>query len=127
MVRVVPIIHRTPPPPLDKLFEAPVVPEAQPTTSTLPARNAPFGEGNPQRRSYFAGKFGGNAASLPSSSKSTSPNGVTGPTPREFSLFDYLQELVRTCPTFLFFPFLGSLDALRASSAPDSQLSEPSS
>ena len=95
MVRIVPVIHRTPPPPLDKLFEAPVVPEAVATSSAIASSSAPVSSGNHQRRTYIAGKFAVNGSHAGSSSKAPSSNGVTSQTTRQFSLFDYLQELVR--------------------------------
>jgi hypothetical protein len=102
MVRVVPIIHRAPPPPPERPFE---VPQADGSgSSQLPSRTATSANNSHLRRIYYTTRASSSSAPTASNSTSTS-NGASGSQNGKikapFSLFDYLQELVRSLPSVL--------------------------
>lgn len=101
MVRVVPIVHRTPPPPLDGIFEPEEDDKMEESSSSSISRPVPDGASKLQRRSYLTSKASPNIASSSNSSTSAPTNGETRSSNPKFSLFDYLQELVRLLLAFL--------------------------
>lgn len=101
MVRVVPIVHRAPPPPLDGIFEPEEDDKMEESSSSSISRPAPDGASKLQRRSYLTSIASSSIASSSNSTASAPTNGEPRFSNPKFSLFDYLQELVRLLLAFL--------------------------
>lgn len=95
MPRVVPIIHRAPPPPLEQTIAAPVPPIVEPEsvdrtrsflTSVVPKNH---------RRSYISATIDSNGSSQTSKRQAKSAKVSGDQRERHFTLFDALQEVVR--------------------------------
>lgn len=101
MVRVVPIVHRAPPPPLDGIFEPEEDDKMEESSSSSISRPAPDGASKLQRRSYLTSIASSSIASSSNSTASAPTNGEPRFSNPKFSLFDYLQELALTESEFV--------------------------
>lgn len=92
MVRVVPVVHRAPPPPPENPFQ---VPEAQPSSSSLPAQLAPSILQKHLRRNYITSHVpSGSPLHLSNHNSASKVASEAAIGQKQFSLFDYLQNLV---------------------------------
>lgn len=99
MPRVVPIVHRAPPPPLEEVLAEPVPPGGglglMSSTSIKNASLAPHITHSHKRRTHIPSSNGSSSASKLANGHSNAAKASNSSSDKHFSLFDQIQELVR--------------------------------